>query len=164
MDIAGPSRARPGRLALRRPIETTYGEDLLGFLQGLSIGELEGLQTLYDTRWRHGHALRDHDIAMKVLSQQTQRKTFLNNDRALAQCLAAEEGTAVDPGVYQVNAAPQPNPAQDLQRLEVQQELLNAAQRLDGTPLNSDSLASNLEITPDNIRDGDDGFAPRSVG
>ncbi|KIJ07212.1 hypothetical protein PAXINDRAFT_19590 [Paxillus involutus ATCC 200175] len=101
MNIAGPSRASPGRLALRRPSESTHEE--VGLLQGLSLDELEDDQIFYD-------ALSDHDIAMNVLLEQAQGLTVF--DSALAQRPAAEESTAVNPAAHDVNAAPQPNPNQ----------------------------------------------------
>ncbi|KAF8841102.1 hypothetical protein BDN67DRAFT_571373 [Paxillus ammoniavirescens] len=110
MNVAGPSRARPGRLAVGRRVESTYEEDLLGIVQSLNIDELEELQTFYENRTRHGHALSDHDIAMNDLLQQARRLSILDEDIALAQRLAGEEGTAnVNPRVHQVNAVPNRN-------------------------------------------------------
>ncbi|KIJ05299.1 hypothetical protein PAXINDRAFT_103831, partial [Paxillus involutus ATCC 200175] len=127
MNVAGPSRARPGRLAVGRRVESTYEEDLLGIVQGLNLDELQELQTFYENRTLHGHALSDHDIAMNVLLQQARRLSILDEDIVLAQRLAAEEGTAiVNPRAHQVNAVPIRNqPA-------VQQNQQNARQQPNG--------------------------------
>ncbi|KIK92810.1 hypothetical protein PAXRUDRAFT_551814 [Paxillus rubicundulus Ve08.2h10] len=125
MNVAGPSRARPGRRA-----ESTYEEDLLGIVQGLSLDELERLQTFYENRTRNGDTLSDHDVAMNVLLHQARRLSILDEDIVLAQRLAAEEGTAVNPRAPQVNAAPNRNqPA-------AQQNQPNAMQRPNRNPPN----------------------------
>ncbi|KIK92813.1 hypothetical protein PAXRUDRAFT_99371, partial [Paxillus rubicundulus Ve08.2h10] len=129
MNVAGPSRAQPGRLAAGRRVESTYEEDLLGLVQDLSLDEVEELQTFYGNRTSYGHALSDHDIAMNDLLQQARRLSILNEDIALAQHLAIEEGTAVNLETHPVNEAPNPDqPA-------IQQNEQTTRQRQNRNPL-----------------------------
>ncbi|KIJ04705.1 hypothetical protein PAXINDRAFT_122676, partial [Paxillus involutus ATCC 200175] len=132
MNVAGPSRARLGRR-----VESTYEEDLLGFLQNLSLDERENFQTDYDNRTRHGYALSDHDLAVNLLLQQARDLTIFNGDRALAQHLAAEEGIGVQdihPREHQTIAAPQWQPNPDRPAVQRNRDQLNAVQQPEPIP------------------------------
>ncbi|KAF8841104.1 hypothetical protein BDN67DRAFT_967585, partial [Paxillus ammoniavirescens] len=162
MNVAGPSRARPGRLPLGRRVESTYEEDLLELLLHFSLDERENPQTYYDNRTRDGYALSDRDLAVNLLLQQARELTIFNGDRALAQHLAAEEGIGVQDVPrrgHQTIAAPQwqPNPNRPL--VQRNRDQLNAVQQ----PIpNQDAVPQNGNLQ--NAEQQPDGTAPARNG
>ncbi|KAI9457929.1 hypothetical protein HD554DRAFT_2177512 [Boletus coccyginus] len=97
MNVAGPSRASSsGRRAPRERVESTYEEDLLGLLAQLDVEEMDEIQGFFTQRWRGGEPLSDHDIAMNDLLQQARALAIFDQDRALAQRIAAGEDVGVE--------------------------------------------------------------------
>lgn len=96
MNVAGPSRARPsGQLAPGR-VESTYEEDLLEILSQLSLDEMDEMETFFTHRSLAGNQLSDHDMAMNDLLQQARALAVFNQDRVLAQMIAAGEDVGVE--------------------------------------------------------------------
>lgn len=90
MNVAGPSRVPSGR---RERVESTYEEDLLGLLRELNLDEIDQMQTFFT---HTGDRLSDHDIAMNDLLQQARALAVVNQDRVLAQRIAAGEDVSID--------------------------------------------------------------------
>ncbi|KAG8216599.1 hypothetical protein J3R82DRAFT_6785 [Butyriboletus roseoflavus] len=113
MNVAGPSRVPPaGRLAPRGRVESTYEDDLLGLLSQLSLDEMDEMQMFFTHRTRGGDPLSDHDVAMNDLLQQARALAVFDQDRVLAQRIAAGEDPST--GVNQVRTpagatVPRPN-------------------------------------------------------
>lgn len=114
MNVAGPSRPS-GRLTQRENVESTYEQDLLGLLDQLSLDEIDEMQTFFTRRTGAGEPLSDHDSAMNDLLQQARALAVVNEDRMLAQRIAAgEDDIGVEfqrPAIVQTAplAVPQPN-------------------------------------------------------
>jgi len=94
MNVAGPSRASSS--ATRRRVESTYEEDLLGLLAQLDAEEMDEIQSFFTHRSRAGQPLSDHDIAMSDVLQQARALAIFDQDRALAQRIAAGEDVGVE--------------------------------------------------------------------
>ena len=98
MNVAGPSRRTlpPGRLAPGERVKSTYEQDLLGLLTQLSLDEMDEIQTFFTRRTGAGEPLSDHDIAMNDLLQQARALSVFDQDRMLAQRIAAGEEVGVE--------------------------------------------------------------------
>ena len=100
MNVAGPSRrVYPfGGDAARERVESTYEQDLMGLLDQLGLDELDEMETFFTHRASAGHRLSDHDVAMNDLLQQARALAAFNEDRILAQQIAAgEDGFGLEP-------------------------------------------------------------------
>ncbi|KIJ63804.1 hypothetical protein HYDPIDRAFT_70186, partial [Hydnomerulius pinastri MD-312] len=80
-----------------------HEDDLLALLRHLSQDEIEDLERFYNHRAHSGQVLTDQEIAMNILLQGFRELNVFNEDRALAQRLAAEDGNL---GAHQINVAP----------------------------------------------------------
>ena len=111
MNVAGPSRVpASGRLAPGGRVESTYEDDLLGLLSQLSLDEMDEMETFFAFRMRAGEPMSDHDVAMNDLLQQARALALFDQDRVLAQRIAAGEDVDVDQRpVQRPGAVPQPN-------------------------------------------------------
>lgn len=87
MDVLDPC-AFPGQAG---GVENNYEEDLLRFLGELSLNDMDQMRTYSMHRMRAGDPLSDADVAMIDLLQQALALASLNQDRALAQQIAAGE-------------------------------------------------------------------------
>jgi len=108
MNVASPSRASSsGGLPPRGRVESTYEEDLLGLLAQLNPDEMDEMQMFFT---RAGEPLSNQDIAMNDLLQQARALAIFDQDRALAQQVAAGEDVGGEQWLVQTPAVVQPRP------------------------------------------------------
>lgn len=110
MNIPGPSRvAPPGRLAPRGRVESAYEEDLLRLVNQLSVDDMSAIQNLFTERTRAGGSLSDREVAMSDFIGQARTLAVVDQDRALAQRIAAGEDVVDHMPPPRFGAVPRPN-------------------------------------------------------
>lgn len=98
---AGPSRLRP---TPDRSTVSQHQADILALAAGLTLEDIEELESTQKGKHRQGEPMTDAELALSIFAEDTRSSIIFDNDRAIALSLQASEqrGTGLFP---QVNAS-----------------------------------------------------------